>query len=85
MTVRGTELELRRDARKYRKTLVDLTTAVRGHLKALDEIMKGKESAARGKLVAYLCNQLEMANDRARFFGLGIDYRTGKMPRRARR
>lgn len=65
-----------KDAKKYKKALADLTSAVRAHLKAFDKIMEGKESEARGRLLAYLANQLEIANDRARYFGLGIDFRT---------
>jgi hypothetical protein len=70
-----TEAELKRKVRDLTKHLKDLTASVGGFLARLDIVMEGPSTEARGKRVAELTNQLEMANDRARFFGLGINYR----------
>ncbi len=72
-----------RESRKMRKHLVDLTNVVRAHIDALDLLMKMPSTPERGKTVAALCNHLEMANDKARYFGLGVDYRRDRK-RRAR-
>ena len=69
--------------RDLRKHLVDLTTAVRNYLVSIDAVMALPESKERGQEIARLSNALEMANDRARFFGLDIDYRTGKKRQKA--
>jgi hypothetical protein len=63
------------EIRKYRNSLVAVTNAVRTFLHALDGEMKLPSTVDRGKRIAALCNQLEMANDNARYFGLGIDFR----------
>ena len=65
-------------AKDVRKHLVGLTSAVRTHLAALDRLMQGSSTYERGRQVAQLCNQLNMENDKARYFGLGIDFRTDK-------
>lgn len=67
-----------RELRKLRKYLTELTIAVSNHLSALDKEMRQPSDAARGKRIAALSNNLEMANDSARYFGLGIDYRTDR-------
>ena len=64
--------------RKIKKHLVELTTAVRAYIAMLDTVMQRPDSAERGRAIAKLSNHLEMENDRARYFGLGIDYRTDK-------
>ena len=69
--------------RALRKHLTDLTTAVRNYLVSIDQAMRRPESKERGQEIARLSNALEMANDRARFFGLDIDYRTGKKRQKA--
>lgn len=66
------------EQRKLKKHLTDLTSAVAQYIALLDQVMKERESAERGKRIAHLSNQLEMANDTARYFGLGIDYRTDR-------
>lgn len=63
---------------KYLKSLV---AAVSLHLDALDKVMQGPSTPKRGKKVAALCNALEMENDRARYFGLGVNWRKDKKPR----
>ena len=67
-----------RDNKKYKKYLKELTVDVNACLAAIDVAMKDPYSDERGKLIAEICNVLEMKNDSARYFGLGIDYRTDK-------
>ena len=65
--------------RQLKKHLVELTTAVRTYLALLDKTMQQQAGTAeRGRAIAKLSNALELENDRARYFGLGIDYRTDK-------
>ena len=64
-----------------KKYLTELTVAVRKSLDAIDMIMKGPSTVERGKRMAVVSNFLEIANDRARYFGLGINYRKDKMTR----
>ncbi len=63
------------EARKYKKALEGLTTAVMRHLALLDKVMKEPESPERGKKIAQLSNALDVANDQVRYSALGIDYR----------
>jgi hypothetical protein len=70
--------DFKKQARNYKKHLKDLTINVGRCLKAIDETMRMPESKDRGSRIAKICNALEMANDRARYFGLNIDYRTDK-------
>ena len=55
-----------------RKYLKELTTVVQMHLRDLDAEMQKPSDNQRGKRIAILCNALEIANDRARHFGLGL-------------
>lgn len=61
-----------------RRYLTSLTGAVRHSVVALDRTMKEPESHERGKKIARVLNFLEMENDKARYFGLGIDFRKEK-------
>ena len=79
----GGEGDMTASERDLRKHLTDLTTAVRNYLVSIDQAMTRPESKERGQEIARLSNALEMANDRARFFGLDIDYRTGKKRQKA--
>jgi hypothetical protein len=65
----------KRDARNLKTNLKALTDHVLRHLVWLDEEMKKPESPERGKQIAKLANVLEVANDSARYHGLGIDFR----------
>ncbi len=67
-----------KECKKLRKYLQDLTKNVKVCLNALDEEMKKPSDVERGRRIAKICNALEMANDQARYFGLGIDYRKDK-------
>lgn len=63
---------------KERIYLTNLTSAVGQFLRALDDEMKKPSDASRGSRIAKLSNWLEYENDKARYFGLDIDYRTEK-------
>lgn len=63
---------------EVRRHLITLTNGVLGFLPRLDALMKGAPGMTRVKAVATLCNELEMANDKARYFGLGVDPATDK-------
>lgn len=71
-------LTTKADVRKLTAHLRDLTKAVTEHLAALDAEMRHPSDHERGKRVALLCNALDYANDQARYFGLGVDFRTDK-------
>lgn len=66
----------KRDARNLRTNLKALTDHVMRHLVWLDAEMKKPESPERGTQIAKLANALEIANDAARYHGLGINFRT---------
>jgi hypothetical protein len=70
----------RREAHRQRKRLETLTDAVMTYLKQSDVLMRQPSTVERGKQLAALSNALEMANDQARYFGLGINFRTDKKP-----
>ena len=61
--------------KKYLKALTDF---VRGYIYQMDELMKQPSTVERGRQVAKLSNALELANDQARYHGLGVDYRKDK-------
>ena len=65
----------KRDTRNLRTNLKALTDQVMRHLVWLDAEMKKPESPERGKQIAKMANVLEVANDAARYHGLGIDFR----------
>lgn len=59
-----------------RKQVVALTNAVMTYIKLSDALMKEPHSDDRDKRLARLINALEIENDRARYFALGVDFRT---------
>ncbi|KKK63951.1 hypothetical protein LCGC14_2989130 [marine sediment metagenome] len=61
--------------KELRKELKDLTTSVLIFLKHLDLLMKQPSSVERGKKIATLCNNLDIANDSAMHFGLGFGFK----------
>lgn len=74
----------RRKSRELGKYLRELTRVVLEHLSEIDKEMRGPSTLERGRRIAALCNQLELANDRARHFGLG-DSLKKRQPRSPRR
>jgi hypothetical protein len=70
-----TMADLKRQVRELTRHLKDLTAGVEGFLARLDVEMQGPSTEERGRRIAALRNQLEMANDQARYFGLGVDFR----------
>lgn len=66
--------------RKYLKTLTDVVMAT---VDIIDKVMDipaltAADRDLRGKRIAEITNRLEISNDQARYFGLGIDYRKDK-------
>lgn len=78
----------RKEALRLKKELEKLVAANIQAMNALDAIMKAPEGAKwtsstepfrslnRGSAVAKVLNALEMANDSARHFGLGISFKS---------
>ena len=64
-----------KEERKLRKHLKRLTNDILLFLDALDKEMKKPSTSERGKRIAKLCNSMDMENDEARYFGLGVDFR----------
>lgn len=60
--------------RELEKGLKDLTQGVAYFLAAVDYLMKQSESETRGKAIARLCNELDIANDSAMRFTLGMSF-----------
>lgn len=65
----------KKEAFKLRQALTKLTASVRSSVKAVDALMGQPHTRERDGKVAKLMNELEMANDRVRFFVLGEDWR----------
>jgi hypothetical protein len=70
-----TPADLKRRVRELTKHLKDLTTCVEVFLARLDVEMEGPSTEERGRRIAELANRLDIANDHARYFGLGVDFR----------
>jgi hypothetical protein len=66
------------EAKRLRAHLTGLTQAVARAIKVIDAEMAKPSTPDRGKTIARCTNALEMANDSARYFGLGIDFRKDK-------
>lgn len=66
----------RKEAKNLRKHLVDVTNSNLHFFKALDKAMS--EPTVNRKHVAAMANALEMVNDAARYFALGVDYQNDK-------
>lgn len=64
--------------KELRQRLKALTAAVMKTIAAIDAEMKRPSTPDRGKRIAAITNALEIENDKARYFGLGVDYRTDK-------
>lgn len=64
-----------KDDKKYKQALQELSMACFIFLRRLDEVMKPPATPEDGKTIATLANRLEIANDSARYFYLGVDFR----------
>lgn len=73
-----TDVELRREQRKIKMHLTELTEAVMAYLVHTDAVRRERPSLQRAQQLSRLLTGLEYANDQARYFGLGIDYRTDR-------
>jgi hypothetical protein len=63
-----------------------LVKAVEAHIAALDDEMKiGVSTAGRGQRIAALANELEIAKDRAKHFGLALPLKENEKGHRAAR
>ena len=67
-----------KEERNLRKRLKALVAETESHLRFIDAEMKNPSTREREWKIARSCNFLEIEKDRARFFGLDIDFRTGK-------
>lgn len=72
------------EERKLRKHLKELTSSVGQFLYLIDMEMMKPSTPERGARIASMCNALNIANDAARYFGLGIDYRSDTPQRKAK-
>ena len=70
-----------RERRKLKRALKELSAAVTVALRTIDQVMKEPEGELRGKRIAAAMNALEMANDQARYFHLGVNFRTDRKSR----
>jgi len=57
---------------KHKKYLLTLTATVARCVDMLDAEMKNPSTPERGRVIAKISNALEMANDQAWYFGLGL-------------
>ena len=64
----------KREIRKLRKALVDLTDTVGHGLALLDAAMQGPSTPERGSRVAKIANVMDMQNDSAMHFALGMNF-----------
>lgn len=62
--------EERREYRRMKKYLTELTTEVRVIVEELDALMKQPSTFERGQKIGRVVTRLEFANDSARHFGL---------------
>ena len=67
--------------RAHKHYLKSLTQAVAKSIAAIDAEMKKPSTPDRGKRIAAITNNLEIENDKARYFGLGIDWRVDRKKR----
>ena len=68
----------KRHARELAKALKELSGAVTIALQAIDIEMQQPSTPERGKRIAKVCNALDFANDKVRYFSLGVDYHKDK-------
>lgn len=68
--------ELRRKGRADHKALEALSRSCFVFLRRLDDLMREAKDIPnlRGKIIANMANELEIANDQVRYFSLGVNY-----------
>lgn len=84
-TTPTTEQQLRaakREVSELKKALKALSLEVSRFLANLDHEMTLPSNAERGRRLAKLAGELDFANDRVRFFSLGVDWRTAPKKRK---
>lgn len=67
-----------KENRADKKSLRELSAAVTAAVKAIDAEMSLPQSPERGSRIAKILNALDMANDKVRYFRLGVDFRTDR-------
>ena len=72
------------EERRLKTALKELTHSNLRFFEAFDEVMKQCTDRRTIKAVVTLINNLEVANDRARYFGLGLNFRTDGPARKHR-
>jgi len=73
---------IKRHAKENAKALKELSSAVTIAINGIDLAMKGTFTPECGNKIARIINALDFANDRARYFHLGVDWRTDKKVQR---
>jgi hypothetical protein len=68
-------LELKRQNRNLKRHLKDLVNSTQIFLDNMDIVMKRPSTPERGEMIAKQCNDLDMANQIARHFGLGVPFK----------
>ena len=74
MAVDKLTANFQRDARKYKKALSELTLSISHFLANLDCEMQKPSSNERGRIIARLTNELDMANDSVLHFTFGQSF-----------
>lgn len=64
-----------KEEREFKKHLTELSRAILILLARLDVLMKQPVSVERGKAIAQVCNDMDMVNDHALHFGLGMSFK----------
>ncbi|MBA7559109.1 hypothetical protein ES708_00722 [subsurface metagenome] len=67
-----------KDAIRYKKHLRNLTVSVALGISLIDEEMEKPSNPDRGQRIATIANALEMQNDQAWHFGLGLNLKKKK-------
>lgn len=72
----------KRHARENAKALKELSVAVTTAINTIDLAMQGPSTPERGRQISLALNALDFANDKVRYFRLGVDWRTDKKVKR---
>lgn len=77
------ERELKAEIRNLKTHLTSLVLTAEQTIRLIDGEMKMPSTSGRGKIIARLLNALEMCKDRAKRYGLNLDF-DGKPIRKKR-